>query len=106
MNRNYPKELNDAAIAAQALGAKLLLISEPAAKHLPNDCQNCGGTGIFVLFIGTDGPYQSPSSPRGDGRVSKSHENAWYIGRNQTFSCPDCKGLGYRKQAFRQQEFA
>jgi hypothetical protein len=104
MNKNYPGELNDAAITALAVGSSLLLISD-SPQHLASDCENCGGSGIFVLFIATEGPYPSPSV-RSDGRVSKWHEGSWYIGRNQTFSCPDCKGFGSRKQVFRQQEFS
>lgn len=102
--KNYPKDLNDAAIAALALGAKELFISD-FQKHLPTDCANCGGVGYFVLFVATDGPFQAPSSPRRDGNVSHWY-NGWYVGRNQCFSCPDCKGLGYVKPVFQQAEFA
>lgn len=70
---------------------KLALVSDNQPTN-PYDCQNCGGVGSMELFLGAEGPYQSPSA--GKDRVSKFYDGAWWIGKNHEDICPVCKGAG------------
>lgn len=67
--------------------------------QLPGCCPNCGGAGVIVAFIATDGPYDTPAHPylQKDGvhLTSKSDEIAgkikYWVGRTISEACPDCQ---------------
>jgi hypothetical protein len=62
-------------------------------------CQNCGGAGVVVAFIATEGPYDAPAHPymkRGDTRLtSKSDiingQIKFWVGQTISVACPDCQ---------------
>jgi hypothetical protein len=84
MSRNFPHEMQT---FVKSSTLKLALLLEPDSCP-PNSCKNCGGLGHLYVFGASEGPYQNPTSPyRGDRKISKWH--------NGSFTCPDCKGLGY-----------
>lgn len=91
MNKHFPPEM----IQIAKLG-KMSFLSDCQPIN-PNDCINCGGMGVFVLFIATEGPYRQPANPyRKDEKTSKWYNGNWWVGESHSFVCPDCKGQGGR----------
>ena len=89
--KHFSKELT--LLVSTSKHAFLLECTDPGPQ---NSCKNCDGLGYHAVFIATEGPYQTPSAPyRGDGKVSKWHDNKWWVGNTVCFTCPNCKGLGY-----------
>ena len=87
MTKNFPQTM----ISAASLGKKSFL--SDIASNNPADCRNCGGMGILILFVATDGPFNSPASPyRSDGKVSKWYDGKWWVGESHSFTCPECGG--------------
>lgn len=88
-----PKHFPDDMIRLAKLGKECFLSDIQSVN--PNDCQNCGGMGVFILFIADEGPYFQPANPyRSDGKTSKWYNDHWWVGKSHSFQCPDCKGLG------------
>lgn len=89
MPKHFPEEM----IQAAKLGKECFLSDIQPTN--PYDCKNCGGMGIFILFIADEGPYLQPANPyRSDGKTSKWYNDRWWVGKSHSFRCPDCKGEG------------
>ena len=94
MDKHFPYEMK---LLIKQDTVKAAFLSNIESK-LPNDCQNCGGFGVLVVFIATEGPYQSPAAPyRADNKTSHWHDDKWWVGSSYSFPCPDCAGLGLIK---------
>jgi hypothetical protein len=92
MAKNFPPALS---AAVRDPSVKLALLLE-FVRYRPQDCENCSGVGYIHAFLATEGPFEKPGNPyRGDGKVSKWHNNHWWVGTTVSFVCPDCGGLGY-----------
>ncbi len=91
MDKHFPYDMK---LLMNQDTVKAAFVSDITSK-LPNDCKNCGGFGVLVVFIATEGPYNTPAAPyRGDNKTSHWHDNKWWVGSSYSFPCPDCKGFG------------
>jgi len=89
MDRQFPPEIK---LLLRSSGIKTAFISDIPATN-PNECRNCGGVGTLTLFIGTKGPFQSPSSSRDD--CNKYEDGVgWWVGQHHSVKCPVCEGIG------------
>ena len=100
-NKNFPISVSQ---MARAPGVKRAYISDNPPTH-PDDCENCGGTGVFVLFLATKGPFQTPAGPYSKaGTVLETNRydersGSWWVGTSQSLTCPVCKGVVVAKNA-------
>lgn len=91
MDKHFPYEMK---LVIEQPTVKAAFISDIQPK-LETDCPNCGGLGTLMVFLATEGPFQTPAAAyRADGKCSKWNDNKWWVGNTYSFSCPDCGGLG------------
>lgn len=94
MPKHYPKDM--IALATNP-AAKLILLSDTQPTNV-NDCANCGGLGLFNVFVATEGPFQEPAFPYNgtmeDHKISHWFNGWWWSGKSYNFTCPDCHGAG------------
>jgi hypothetical protein len=65
----------------------------------PDACTNCGGAGIIVAFVATEGPYDHPAGPYlvkdGVRLTSKAeiinNKTRWWVGQTISLPCPECQ---------------
>lgn len=88
MPKHFPPDM---IAAAREPYVKMAFISDPPLLN-EDQCQNCGGLGVFILFLATDGPFRDCFPMK--GKVSHGHDGHWWMGLSYVFKCPDCKGLG------------
>lgn len=62
-------------------------------------CTNCGGSGVVVAFIATEGPYDQPGGPYlvKNGVRLTSHSDTikgqvkFWVGQTISLPCPECQ---------------
>jgi hypothetical protein len=67
--------------------------------YMPGQCLNCGGAGIVVAFVATEGPFSSPAGPyliRDGVRLSSKPEvingkTKYWVGQTISVMCPECQ---------------
>jgi len=105
MDKRFPKEMK---MFGTAPNVKKAFVSD-VAPILGDDCENCGGVGVFALFCALHGPFQTPapSNQKEGDMYIVSHwdsgvipKGGWWAGVTYTFPCPVCIGTGKKGRQY------
>ncbi len=83
MNKKFPPEFQE---YFRDPRTKAAWVSDYDGPNLTG-CENCGGSGFFVLTIGTDGPFATPPPPK---VVSHYSNGKWWAVTSVISECPVC----------------